>query len=358
MSDYVDKRAPWAPPKFTIGQKHSAHVVLQDSSLLESFFARLQDMCTLIAAAPGTSSADLSLAWQMVELKKVNVLVYGQTGAGKSTLIGELVGKDGLGGATTFEVDQHTTASGVCFVDRPGIDIPGAVSTDAESTATQSSMSVWHKFMHTLKHWADEQAKRASWKKTLDDLDRRLRSNSAEDRPLALVYVHKAGNPRLYKEHIKALLTKAHTLLVPTFVVMADKWSADEPSRQILERDIKEMIDELGENKRHKRVQYHLLSARQYKSGTTTHPSMGMGEFVAGLLSNLEPADAITFIRQAGFSAGNRKRPAASLSTAYPSTDAPSRSEVATDVTPPMPSFPARRSGTDCNTSAKKRRKA
>jgi ribosome biogenesis GTPase A len=93
MSQHVKARAPWSPPTFEISTKEAAVAALQDPALLESFFTGLGDMCTHITAAPGTRSADLSLAFQMIELKRVNVLVYGQTGAGKSTLIGELVGR-------------------------------------------------------------------------------------------------------------------------------------------------------------------------------------------------------------------------------------------------------------------------
>jgi hypothetical protein len=144
------------------------------------------------------------------------------------------------------------------------------------------------------------------WKKTLADLDRRLKSNSAEDRPLALVYVHKAGNPRLYKDHVIQILSKAHALLVPTFVVVADKWSADRPSLQELMRQIRAMIAELGPNRRQSLVQCHVLSARSFESGTTVHPSTGVGEFVSSLLSHLQPEDAITFIRPASYFGSRR----------------------------------------------------
>ena len=262
-------------------------------------------MCTLISAASGTSSADVSLAWEMTELKKVNVLVYGQTGAGKSTLIGEIIGQASLGGASTKEVSISKTASGIAFVDRPGIDIPGAQGTSAEA-ASDCQQAWFTSALRSVSTWANEQAKRSMWKKTLADLDRRLKSNSAEDRPLALVYVHKAGNPRLYKDHVIQILSKAHALLVPTFVVVADKWSADRPSLQELMRQIRAMIAELGPNRRQSLVQCHVLSARSFESGTTVGPSTGVGEFVSSLLSHLQPEDAITFIRPASYFGSRR----------------------------------------------------
>ena len=50
MADRVAQRPPWAPPTFVLKTKDAASAALQDASLLDSFFARLEDMCTLIAA--------------------------------------------------------------------------------------------------------------------------------------------------------------------------------------------------------------------------------------------------------------------------------------------------------------------
>lgn len=275
----------------------------------------------------------------MIALKKVNVLVYGQAGAGKTTLIGELTGTSGLGGATTKDVSIHKTASGICFVDRPGIDIPGAVATDAESRHDIETAGWYANLLRSISHWTSEQAKKASWKATVSDLQRRLTSNSAEDRPLALVYVHKAGNPRLYQDHIKTLLGRAHALLVPTFVIIADKWSADKESIERLQSGVRDMVQDIGTNKRGHVVQVHTLSARPYQSGTTTHPSVGIGEFISSLLSHLEPADALTFIRHGGYMrmpAAKRPAPAPAAGTRGADGDAAPGGE-ATEAAGPTP---------------------
>jgi len=291
------ERRPWDPPTFNLRTKEQAHEALNTPNLLDSFFAGLEDMCTLLAASPATSSADLSLAWQMSRLKKVNVLVYGQTGAGKSTLIGELVGKP-LGGATTTRVGIEETPCGVCFVDRPGIDIPGAVATHAESKAHDELHAGWYaRTMRSARTFFDEQQKQSLWRATLRDLDRRLDSDSAVDRPIALVYVHQAGNRRVHKEHIKLLLSKGHQRLVPTFIVIGNKWSADNASRNVVEAQLTEIIQELGPNARKRLVELRVLSATPYETGGTKHPSTGVGEFISSLLSNLQPHDALTFIK-------------------------------------------------------------
>merc|ERR1712060_828995 len=82
------------------------------------------------------------------------------------------------------------------------------------------------------------------------------------------------------------------------------------------------MIDELGENKRRRKVQLHLLSAKEFRSGTTAHPSAGVGEFVSSLLSNLEPADALTFIQPRRHLFGKRPAPPVTAVTAPATTGA------------------------------------
>ena len=141
-----------------------------------------------------------------------------------------------------------------------------------------------------------EKSKQVEWSRQLRDLDRRLRSSSAEDRPLALVYVQHAAH-RLYPDKVAELIRRSHEMLVPTFLVIADKWAVGKPELATKQEEVSALIDEIGPNRRGKKVVALSLSSRPKPVGTTVHPEAGVPEFVSALLSMLDPADALTFIR-------------------------------------------------------------
>lgn len=134
-------RPSWANPTFALSTMAQVHSHLGDSSLLDSFFTRLDEIVTLLEVAPGTNSCNTTLARDMIRLKRLNVLLYGRSGAGKTTLIGtvtnqaEAVHEDGEQ-AVTLQVSNYHTASGITFTDRPGIDIPGAQAENAEAASS------------------------------------------------------------------------------------------------------------------------------------------------------------------------------------------------------------------------------
>ena len=154
--------------------------------------------------------------------------------------------------AVTTTVTNYATACGIHFTDRPGIDIPGAQAQNAEGSASVEQMATTSSLLKRGSDFLAEQAssipitstrtnanadantdanananadantnpnqaRRVEWARQLRDLDRRLRSSSAEDRPLALVYVHHAAH-RLYPDRVKELIrrvcchTRARTL--------------------------------------------------------------------------------------------------------------------------------------------------
>ena len=80
----------WSNPKVALSTMAQVHDFLGDATLLDSFFSRLDEIVTLLDAAPGTSSCNTTLARDMIRLRKVNVLMYGRSGAGKTTLVGTL----------------------------------------------------------------------------------------------------------------------------------------------------------------------------------------------------------------------------------------------------------------------------
>jgi GTP-binding protein EngB required for normal cell division len=284
------------------------HATLGNASLLKTFFERLEQICILIESL--AHNANTELARDMIATSRLNVLLYGRSGSGKSTLIGTLTNntEDGQGstnlhsigeGAVTTTVTNYATACGIHFTDRPGIDIPGAQAQNAEGTASVEQMAATSSLLKRGSDFLAEQARRVEWARQLRDLDRRLRSSSAEDRPLALVYVHHAAH-RLYPDRVKELIRRSHDMLVPTFVVLSDKWSVGKHELATKEAEVAELLAQVGPNKRGKMILQLSLSSKPKPVGATIHPIAGIPEFVSTLLSTLDPADALTFLKHEG----------------------------------------------------------
>ena len=182
------------------------HATLGNANLLQSFFERLEQICILIESL--AHNANTELARDMIARSRLNVLMYGRSGSGKSTLIGTLTNntEDGDGStnlhsigeqAVTTTVTNYPTACGIHFTDRPGIDIPGAQAQAAEGQASTEQMAATSSLLKRGSDFLAEQARRVEWARQLRDLDRRLRSSSAEDRPPCLHPAQLATMPSL-----------------------------------------------------------------------------------------------------------------------------------------------------------------
>ena len=306
-------RPSWANPVFTLRTLAQAQATLQDAHLLDTYFQRLEQVCTIIESIPNNCNTEL--ARDMIAHKRLNVLMYGRSGAGKTTLVGTLTGNSELHvigeAGVTLDVTNHRCASGIHFTDRPGIDIPGAQAQTAEGKATMEGMSGTSSLLKRGSDFLAEQSRKVEWSSQLRDLDRRLRSSSAEDRPLALIYVQHASH-RLYAERVRELVTRSHAMLVPTLIVISDKWSVGKAELATKEAEVKDLIESIGVNKRGKKVLQLSLSSKPKAVGGTVHPEAGVPELISTLLSTLDPADALTFLRHDGLLTkvlGKRQRP-------------------------------------------------
>jgi len=270
----------WSTQHFTLSRVEEALALLQEPLLLLSFFERLLEVLTLIEANESTMGFDTSLAWDMIERAQANILVYGESGAGKSLLVRTLTGdEDARSSATTVgttEEHGHRTPSGINFIDTPGIKIPLVAEADS-----------------SFRYLRD----RLNWNSMLADLHRRLRSSSAATRPLGVVYVHRA-TMRVIPERIADLVGKSHRLLVPTFILLSDVTSVDDEALKEVRDRLRAIATELGPNARNHKV--HVIevnTATKVVSGHR-HPSRGLPEFVSTLLTHLDPIDALTFTRR------------------------------------------------------------
>lgn len=270
----------WARQSYALTHRDEALAVLQDKELLTSFFDRLLDVLTLIEANESTLGFDTSLAWDMIKRGQANVMVYGESGAGKSLLVRTLTGDEAAKSSATtvgtLTENIHCTPSGINLIDMPGIKIPLVASTD-----------------YSFRYMRD----RYNWSAMLADLGRRLRSLSAATRPLGVVYAHRA-TMRVIPERIIELLQTSHSLLVPTFLVLSDVCSVDDEALKEVRAQMKKIVADLGPNSRNHHVHFIEVNTQTKVVSGHRHPSRGLPEFVSTLLSNLDPIDALTFTRR------------------------------------------------------------
>ena len=106
--------------------------------------------------------------WATLNQKRVNVLVYGAAGAGKSTLVHQLMGDPAAKSSACLTGTFHDTPcrlpSGLSFIDTPGITVPGSRerrpidgSRCAVPSASHAAADRWHALFslrHYTSHWA------------------------------------------------------------------------------------------------------------------------------------------------------------------------------------------------------------
>ena len=57
------------------------------------------------------------------------------------------------------------------------------------------------------------------------------------------MYVQHAAH-RLYPERVKELIRRSHEMLVPTFIVISDKWSVGKQELATKESEVAELVDQ------------------------------------------------------------------------------------------------------------------
>ena len=92
----------WSRPDANFQTLEEAQEALDHPKLLRSFFTRMQEMLSLIEANNSTSDFNTQLAREMIDTCTATIFCYGETGAGKSSLIRNLTGDPNA-------VSSHTT---------------------------------------------------------------------------------------------------------------------------------------------------------------------------------------------------------------------------------------------------------
>lgn len=82
------------------------------------------------------------------------------------------------------------------------------------------------------------------WERMLRSVRGRMDSQVATDRPLGIMYCHKAGN-RVIVERIKELVTIPHQRMVPVYLVLTDVYAIDDEALAEFRRVFRALVREV-----------------------------------------------------------------------------------------------------------------
>jgi hypothetical protein len=234
--------------------------------------ARLKEVLTLIEANASTKSFDTRLAWDMLRLKTINCLVYGESGAGKSSLVKAITGDESIVVSATHQGTKNETAydmpCGLRVIDTPGFRVPlTTIGGDDEEKPSWFSIKWWKEvstFCPSCCIFASLIFVNATqvviWRNLLKDLNSRLHSLKASDRPLCVMYVQRAAN-RIIAERIRELLALPHKLMVPVFLIISDVCSVDDKALMQVTGTMQTLIDSIGLNAKGHMVRMLLVNS-------------------------------------------------------------------------------------------------
>mmetsp|Transcript_47369 Transcript_47369/g.60841 ORF Transcript_47369/g.60841 Transcript_47369/m.60841 type:complete len:338 (+) Transcript_47369:57-1070(+) len=270
----------WSRPVADFQTLEQAQRAFDHPHLLHSFFNKMDEMLNLLEANVSTSDFSTSLARQMIDHCTATIFCYGESGSGKSTLIRNMT--NDLSAKTSHtvpgtEFDTHCIfKSGLRFIDTRGFRVP---------LVPNSALGLLNA------EWLKEYFQ---WERMLRSVRARMDSQVATDRPLGIMYCHKAGH-RVIVERIKQLVMIPHQRMIPVFLVLTDVYSIDDEALSEFRQVFRGLVREIGFNPRGKSI--HLLEVNsQPKSvkGREFGPT-GMPQLASAILNSLEPMDILTF---------------------------------------------------------------
>jgi len=270
----------WSRPVADFKTLEQAQRAFDHPELLHSFFSKMDEILNLIEANNATSDFSTNLARQMIEACTATIYCYGESGSGKSTLIRNLTGDPAAVTSHTTpgtEEDTHCLfKSGLRFIDTQGFRVP------LIPTTTLGLLNA---------EWFKEYLQ---WERLLRNLRMRFDSKVATDRPLAIMYCHKAGH-RVIPERIQQLISIGHMKLVPTFLVITDVFAIDDEALQEFRAIFRNIVRTVGFNARGKSV--HLIEVNSQAKEVKGHyfEPVGMPQLASMILNALEPMDILTF---------------------------------------------------------------
>ena len=188
---------------------------INNPEFLDTFFEEWTKTLNAVDAAPQVQCST-RLAREVTRVGNgVNVLMIGETGAGKSLLVKVMTGDEGVRtsatSAGTLRPERYETACRLNFVDTPGFKLPLS-----PEEARQEETSWWTR---QRDEWA--------WRRWLAEISSMISSSNLRTRPSVVLYCHR-GSSRIISERMLEMFRIPHHAEVPLIIALTDVCSVDD----------------------------------------------------------------------------------------------------------------------------------